>query len=212
MTMSDGVIDQFDQNELVNLIPRVRAFARFLCKDASAAEDLTQAALLRAWRRRDTFTPKTNMKSWLLTIVRNQFYADKRRSWRVVPLDPHIAENTLVANCDVTAAMELDDVRRGLLELGAEQRQALELIKVSGVPYGEAADLCGCPIGTIKSRVNRARESLTHIMARGDLKSQPLPAEDAMATIVAASEVTRRAAVSRLQASGESDRQLPLAV
>ncbi len=181
----------FDEGEFVALIPRMRSFARHLCRNAADAEDLTQAALARAWRRRDSYIAGSNMKAWLLTIVRNQFYSDKRRSWRITYLDPQLAEDTLVAHTNPAAPLELDDVRRGMLELSEEQRRALNLITVAGLPYHEAAQICDCALGTIKSRVSRARQTLGALLAEGDLKAERGEASLAMASIIAESELTR---------------------
>jgi RNA polymerase sigma-70 factor, ECF subfamily len=173
------------QDDLVALIPHMRAFARSLCRDRAQADDLTQDALVSAWRRRDSYTPGTNLRAWVFMIVRNQFYSDKRRSWRVSQLDPKIAEETLVAVTAPTAALELDDVRRAMLELPDLQREALTLVAVAGLPYHEAAMICACAEGTIKSRVSRARRTLVEILARGELKfDRHLPGQ-AMATILA---------------------------
>jgi RNA polymerase sigma-70 factor (ECF subfamily) len=187
---SDGS-PTFDEAEFLALIPRMRSFARYLCRDATEAEDLTQAALARAWRRRDTYIAGSNMKAWVLTIVRNQFYSDKRRSWRVTALDPLVAEETLVALSNADAPLELEDVRRAMQELTAEQSRALNLIIVAGLPYQEAAEICGCALGTIKSRVNRARQALVALLAEGDLKASPRPPRFAMASIISAAERAR---------------------
>jgi RNA polymerase sigma-70 factor, ECF subfamily len=173
------------QDDLVAMIPHMRAFARSLCRDRAQADDLTQDALLSAWRRRDSYTPGTNLRAWVFMIVRNQFYSDKRRSWRVSQLDPKIAEETLVALTAPTAALELDDVRRAMLELPDLQREALTLVAVAGLPYHEAAMICACAEGTIKSRVSRARRGLLDILARGDLKFEKRLPGRAMATILA---------------------------
>ena len=174
-----------EEQELISLIPRMRSYARYLCRDATEAEDLTQAAFARAWRRRDSYLPGTNMKAWILRIVRNQFFSDKRRSWRVTQLDPEVAEQTLVAVFDPSAALELEDVRRAMQELSDEQRQALQLITIVGLPYQEAADISGCAVGTIKSRVNRGRQALAAILAEDDLTAEIRPASLAMAAIIA---------------------------
>jgi len=182
----------FDRDEFLALIPRLRSLARFLCRDATEAEDLTQDTLDRAWRCQDSFVTGTNMKAWLLTIMRNQFYSGKRRSWRMTPLDVQVAEETLVAITAPDAAFELEDVRRAMLELSAEQREALNLITVAGLAYQDAADMCQCAIGTIKSRVSRARQTLVAILAEGDLTDDQRPASLAMATIVAGAETARQ--------------------
>ncbi len=184
--------ERFDEANLLSLIPRLRSFARFLCRDPTAAEDLTQAALARAWGSRDSYIPGTNMKAWILTIARNQFYSDKRRSWRLVELDPAAAEETLVALSSPSAALELDDVRRAMLELTAEQRQALNLITVAGLTYHEAAQICQCAVGTIKSRVSRARQALVALLAEGDLTAERRAPGLAMASIIRDAERARR--------------------
>ena len=137
------------------------------------------------------------MKAWVLTIVRNQFYSDKRRAWRVTELDPTVAEETLVAVTNPSATLELDDVRRAMLELTDEQRQALSLITVAGLPYHEAAEICGCAVGTIKSRVSRARQALVAILAEGDLTGECQSPDLAMSAIIAEAERARHARPSQ---------------
>jgi RNA polymerase sigma-70 factor, ECF subfamily len=177
--------------ELTALIPYMRTFARSLCHDATQADDLTQDALASAWRHRSAFAPGTNLKAWVSKIVRNQFYSDRRRSWRVWQLDAETAEDTLVAVSDPYFALELDDVRRAMLELPDEQREALTLIGVSGLAYDEAAEVCGCAAGTIKSRVSRGRQRLLAILADGDLtKRMPIPG-GVMASMLADADALR---------------------
>ena len=154
----------FDRSDLLALIPHMRGFARSLCRNHASADDLTQDALVSALRRQDTFTTGTNLKAWLFTIVRNQFYGDARKSWRAVPLDQKMAEETLVAISNPMAALELEDVRAGMLALCVEQREALTLVAVGGLSYEEAARITGCAVGTIKSRVSRARQTLAAIL------------------------------------------------
>jgi RNA polymerase sigma-70 factor (ECF subfamily) len=146
--------------ELLTHLPAMRAFARSLCSDASRADDLVQDAVLRAWASKQSFTLGTNMKAWLFTILRNGFYSEIRRRKRDVE-DP---EGTLAGNLSVPAAqqdhLDLQDLRRGLSLLPVEQREALILVGASGCSYEEAAAICDCAVGTIKSRVSRARRSL----------------------------------------------------
>jgi RNA polymerase sigma-70 factor (ECF subfamily) len=163
-----------DRRELVALIPHMRAFARSLCHDRTQADDLAQEALASAWKHRGAFTPGTNLKAWVFRIVRNQFYSDRRCSWRVCPLDPDTAAETLVAVSDPNAALQLDDVRRAMLKLSDEQREALTLIEAAGLSYEEVAAICGCAQGTIKSRVSRARQRLLAILSDG-LPDRPSP-------------------------------------
>ena len=148
------------RTELVALIPHLRAFARSLCKDPTAADDLAQEALAKAWKARESFEPGTSLKAWTFMILRNQFYSEKRRSWRSTPLDTEVAENTLLAADNPTAPMELLELRAALNKLPADQRDALILVGAGGMAYEEAAQVCQVAVGTIKSRVSRARKAL----------------------------------------------------
>ncbi len=181
----------FDEVDLIALIPRMRSLARHLCHDATETEDLTQATLTLVWQSRARFTPGSNLKAWVLTIMRNQFYSGRRRAWRQAPMDQRLIEETLVAVSNPTAALELEDVRRAMLQLSEEHRKALSLISIAGLPYQQAADICGCPVGTIKSRLSRARQMLTHILATSRLTAAPRPAGHAMSAIIAGAERAR---------------------
>jgi len=169
--------------ELTALIPHMRAFARGLCGDMTAAEDLAQEALAKAWSAQASYQPGTNLKGWVFTILRNQFYSEKRRSWRDIPLDQQHAERTLVAVADPTATLWLDDVRRAMQLLPAGHREALVLIGAAGCSYEEAARMCGCPVGTVKSRVSRARTQLAEILAGTALPKDDILPSAAMADI-----------------------------
>ena len=150
--------------ELVKLIPHLRAFARSLCGDATLADDLAQDAMLKAWNARSSFNAGTNMKAWAFTILRNVFYSEKRRSWRRTPLDPEVAAATLVSKDDTSDSLELLAMRNALKMLPLDQREALILIGAGGLPYEEAAEICGVAVGTIKSRVSRARKAVIDIL------------------------------------------------
>jgi len=158
------VDDNNFKRELSELIPHLRAFARNLCSDATQADDLAQETLMRAWKARESYQEGTNLKAWCFTILRNTFYSEKRRSWRRQPLDPEVAEATLVSNDNPADSMELLALRNALNELPDDQREALILVGAGGLPYEEVAEICGCAVGTIKSRVNRARTALAVIM------------------------------------------------
>ena len=108
-------------------------------------------------------------------IVRNQFYSDKRRSWRTQPLDQEVAERTLVARDNPMATLELDEVRRALAMLPEEQRDALIMIGAGGLSYEEVAEMVGCAVGTIKSRVNRARIKLQRLLEPDDTPATNTP-------------------------------------
>ena len=148
--------------ELVRLIPHLRAFA-FSIARASEAEDLAQDAMVKAWRARASYEPGSNFKAWVFTILRNQHTSLARRSQ---PLDPGVAESTLMASDDPMASEELLDVRSAMLLLPFEQRQALALVGAAGLSYKETAKICGCAEGTVKSRVSRARSELLVILDR----------------------------------------------
>lgn len=176
------------ERELIALIPHLRAFARSLCGDATAADDLAQEAVAKAWASRTSFQMGTNMKAWTFMILRNQFYSEKRRSWRQSQLDQEAAERTLVAVDDPEAPVALDELRLGLAMLPAEQREALILVGAGGFAYEEAADICGCAVGTVKSRVSRARRALQAILEAGTYDRDGGAAGDAMRAILADAE------------------------
>jgi RNA polymerase sigma-70 factor (ECF subfamily) len=184
----DPVRDLAFKRELVTLIPHLRAFARTLTGDPTAADDLAQDAMMKAWDARASFQLGTNMKAWTFMILRNQFYSEKRRSWRQSQLDQEAAERTLVAVDDPEAPVALDELRLGLAMLPAEQREALILVGAGGFAYEEAADICGCAVGTVKSRVSRARRALQAILEAGAYDRDGASAGDAMHAILADAE------------------------
>ena len=167
------------QAALIELMPQMRAFARSLTGDATAADDLAQDTVLKAWNGRASFQAGTNLKAWTFMILRNHFYSDKRRSWRSQPLDQEVAERTLMASDNPMATLELADVRRAMMKLSDDQREALILIGAAGLSYEEAAEICDCAIGTVKSRVSRARGMLQAILAGGELDEADIPASEA---------------------------------
>lgn len=164
------------KDELLANLPALRAFARGLCGQSARADDLVQEALLRAWANRDSFTLGTNMKAWLFTILRNAFYTDIKRTQREVP-DPDGAHAaTLSVRPTQGVRLELRDLKRALAKLPADQREALFLVSSSGHSYEEAARICSCAVGTIKSRVSRARRALAsevEVPAGGSERSDP---------------------------------------
>ena len=180
--------DNAFKRELVQLIPHLRAFARTLCGDPAAADDLAQDAMMKAWDARASFQMGTNMKAWTFMILRNQFYSEKRRSWRQTQLDQEAAERTLIAVDDPEAPVALDELRQGLAMLPPEQREALILVGAGGFAYEEAAEICGCAVGTVKSRVSRARRALHAILDEGAYDRDGAAAGDAMRSILADAE------------------------
>jgi RNA polymerase sigma-70 factor (ECF subfamily) len=151
------------RDTMLAAMPGLRAFAISLCKNRDEADDLVQETLLRACVSIDSFQPGTNMSAWLYTILRNHFYSEcRRRRRRLDPIDAHAAR--LAAKPEQIAQSEYRDVWRALSKLPASQQEALILIGASGLSYEEAARACGCPTGTMKSRVRRSRIDLALLM------------------------------------------------
>jgi|SRR6185312_11473936 len=172
------------QTALIALVPQLRAFGKTLSGNATEGDDLAQEAMMKAWQARDSFTPGTNLKAWVFMILRNLFYSDMRRAWRRQPLDQEVAERTLVACDDPDATLELADLRRAMMVLSADQREALILVGAAGLSYEEAAEITGSAVGTVKSRVSRARAHLAHLLADGDLPDCDVLPSQVFATIM----------------------------
>ena len=145
---------------MVELIPYLRAFARSLCRDKHEADDLTQDTLTRAWQAQTSYQPGTNMRAWLLKILRNSYYSGRRRARRQSVWNEETAERLLVADGAQSASLDLSELHRAMSMLPDEQREALILVGAGGVAYEEAAAICGCALGTIKSRVARGRRAV----------------------------------------------------
>jgi RNA polymerase sigma-70 factor (ECF subfamily) len=153
------------KERLASMTRELRAFARSLCRDPIMADDLVQEALLRAWSKRDSFQHGTNFRAWLFTILRNLYFSQLRRSRREIQdvEGEHAAQVSMKAS--QTDALELEDFRRALHLLPPEQREALILIGASNLSYGEVAKISECAVGTVKSRVARARIRLLELLA-----------------------------------------------
>jgi len=155
------------KHELVEALPMLRAFARSLAGNRDRADDLVQETVMRALANKDKFQEGTNLHAWLVTILRNQYYSEGRKRRREV----EDAEGAHAARLSDIAAqpghLELDDFLRAMQILPSEQREALVLIGASGFSYEEAAEICGVRIGTVKSRVSRARARLEEVLNGG---------------------------------------------
>ena len=152
------------RQELLEAIPHLRAFAISLTGNVTHADDLVQTALLRGLEHIDKYQPGTNMQAWLFTILRNQFYTERRRKRREVEDPDELMAGNLAILPGQGAHLDFADMLAALAKLSVEQREALLLVAAEGVSYEEAAQICGTNIGTIKSRVNRARTRLAELM------------------------------------------------
>lgn len=153
------------RDSLVAAIPNLRAFAISLTGDPHVANDLVQETLLKAWSHREKFAPGTNLKAWLFTILRNTYFSDFRKKRREVQDVDGAAAAQLSSPPEQNGHMDMADFRRALGELSEDQREALLLVGAEGFSYEEAAEIAGCAVGTVKSRVNRARARLAEVLA-----------------------------------------------
>ena len=148
------------QKDFIAVIPHLRAFSRLMCGNRELAEDMAQEALAKAWRSRDRFEPGTNLKAWLFTILRNEFYSHGRRARRESEWDEQLGANIRAPAHAQERAMELSDVVRALGALPEHQREAVILVAAGGFSYDGASEVCGTHPQTLKSRVSRGRASL----------------------------------------------------
>jgi len=150
--------------DFLRLVPDLRAFARSLARNVDVADDLVQETLLKAWEKRASLRDRDKLKPWLLMILRNIFLQSLRRTRNEVEDSDGIYAQTLALAAPQDAISELTDVMRAMDTLPRELREALVLICVEQLSYDEAAAVCGCPVGTLKSRVNRARARLATLI------------------------------------------------
>jgi RNA polymerase sigma-70 factor, ECF subfamily len=150
---------------LLELIPNLRAFAVSLCGDIERADDLVQETLLKAWNHLDSFEEGTNLRAWLFTILRNTYFSECRRRRREVEDRDGTKAADLSVHPEQPGHLDMQDFRRALDGLPIDQREALVLVGAAGFSYEEAAQISGCAVGTIKSRVNRARSKLTELLS-----------------------------------------------
>jgi RNA polymerase sigma-70 factor (ECF subfamily) len=150
--------------ELIELLPSLRAFARSLAHNPAQADDLVQDTLVKALVNVDRFELGTNLRAWLFTILRNHYYSQLRKAKREVEdADGHLAAR-LSVRPEQDGSVDLEDFKIAFKQLQPDHREVLTLVGASGCSYEEAAEICGCAVGTIKSRVNRARRKLTEIL------------------------------------------------
>lgn len=152
------------RDELVAAIPSLRAFAITLCGRTDQADDLVQETLVKAWGNIDSYTPGTNLRAWLFTILRNGFYSHLRKRRREVEDVDGAYSASLSMEASQSDHIRMREFRAALAQLPADQREALILVGAAGHSYEETAEICGCAVGTIKSRVNRARRRLATLL------------------------------------------------
>jgi RNA polymerase sigma factor (sigma-70 family) len=163
--------DEFKE-QLGQVIPHLRAFGRSLSGSRDLADDLVQETLLKAWAARKRFQAGTNMRAWTFIILRNLFLSQMRRARFKGEWDDVTAAKILAAPASQDRHVELGDMQRALLHLPQPQREALILVGAGGFAYEEAAEICGCAVGTIKSRVARGRVALEALLSGGKLPSR----------------------------------------
>jgi len=163
--------DEF-KDELARVIPHLRAFGRSLSGNRDLADDLVQETLMKAWAARKRFQAGTNMRAWTFIILRNLFLSQMRRARFRGEWDEQSANKLLAAPASQDRHIELADMQRALLHLPQPQREALILVGAGGFAYEEAAEICGCAVGTIKSRVARGRAALEQLLDHGQLPSR----------------------------------------
>ena len=177
---------------LAGVIPHLRAYGRSLSGNPDLADDLTQDTMVKAWASRDRFERGTSIKAWTFVILRNTFLSQMRRNKFRGDYDELAVERTLSTPASQEEASEMADLQRALMELPQDQREALILVGAGGLSYEEAASICDCALGTMKSRVSRARGALEAIMTRGQFsqkRADAPPASEAMDAIMDSVEI-----------------------
>lgn len=168
-SVADNLIltDPEFKTKLTAAIPQLRAFARSLAGNTDAVDDLVQETMLKAWRARDRFEAGSNFKAWSFTILRHHFYSSTRRNRFHGEWDDCVADRVLAAPATQDMHVQLNDVVRALQQLPAPLREAVVLVGAAGFTYEEVAEMCDVAVGTIKSRVWRARAALKEIYDGG---------------------------------------------
>ena len=187
---------------LAGVIPHLRAYGRSLSGNPDLADDLTQDTMVKAWASRDRFERGTSIKAWTFVILRNTFLSQMRRNKFVGEYDETAVERTMSTPASQEDSGEMADLQRGLMELPQDQREALILVGAGGMSYEEAASICDCALGTMKSRVSRARTALEEIMNSGQFsqkRADAPPASEAVDAIMDSVETitARREAANR---------------
>ena len=180
MTVSDP------REELVEHLPAMRAFAISLTRNGAIADDMVQDTVVKAWANIDKFEVGSNMRAWLFTILRNTFYSDQRKRKREVQDTDGNFAATLSEKPDHDGRLAMAEFEQAFVQLKTEQREALMLVGAMGFSYEEAALTCDVALGTVKSRVNRARQKLGEILELKD--GEPLDLTDQQTKAVLGAE------------------------
>ncbi len=169
------------RTQLLATIPGLRAFGIALVGNSERADDLVQETLTKAWAHQSDFELGTNLKAWLFTILRNEFYSQMRRKRREIEDVDAKYSSQLAVLPEQHGHLDMADMRAALNQLPSDQREALLLVATSGFSYEETAEICNVAVGTIKSRVNRARVRLSEILGvEQDQHSEPRATEKEM--------------------------------
>lgn len=171
------------KDELVTHLPALRAFALSLTRNRATADDMMQDAVLKAWTNMDKFERGTNMRAWLFTILRNNYYSSRRKLNREVADIDNVFSDTLSVKPDHDGRLQMMDFKDAFEQLADEHREALILVGASGFSYDDAAEMCGVATGTMKSRVNRARAKLTEMLQLDDDEALELTDPATMAVV-----------------------------
>lgn len=162
------------KEDLIKTLPSLRAFAVSLVRTSDKAEDLVQDTIVKAWSKQESFKLGTNLKAWLFTILRNEFYSQMRKSGREIQDTNNVFSNNMSIHPPQYGSLDFKDFKKALDSLPSDQREAIILIGASGFSYEDAAQICDCAIGTIKSRVSRARIKLQNILdVKGEIDYGP---------------------------------------
>jgi RNA polymerase sigma-70 factor, ECF subfamily len=153
------------KREMLAVLPSLRAFAVSLARRHDKADDLVQETVMKAWGKQESFQPGTSMRAWLFTILRNEFYSQMRRKGRELPDPDGVFAGNLATHPEQYGKLDMADFKTALDTLPDDQREVIVLIGASGFSYEEAAEIAGVAVGTIKSRVNRARVKLQELLA-----------------------------------------------
>ena len=164
-TPGDGISAFSFKREMLAVLPSLRAFAVSLARRHDKADDLVQETDMKAWGKQESFQPGTSMRAWLFTILRNEFYSQMRRKGRELPDPDGVFAGNLASHPEQYGKLDLADFKTALDSLADDQREAIVLIGASGFSYEEAAEIAGVAVGTIKSRVNRARAKLQELLS-----------------------------------------------